>query len=132
MLVIRETEKGVLLERDCVQFWVPKRWLSGFGNGPPDSWKLTPAAIKAYAIAAKKHWSNIGFDALGIFETLRETDRAVLLRCVVELPNANKEERADFWLPKAKTADIEFVKMKVREILERFPFVGARIKGFKV
>jgi hypothetical protein len=48
----------------------------------------------------------------------------------VELPHAGEERRAEFWLPKAKTADYKFVRMKLQELLERFPFTGARIKGF--
>jgi len=129
MRIIKETDKGLLLEKDCVQFWIQKRWLSGYG-GPANSWLLTPAGVKAYAMAARKHWQSFSFDALKVFETLRETDNAVLLRCAVELPFSGEERVADFWLPKAKTADRGFVKLKLREVLERFPFVGAKVKGF--
>jgi hypothetical protein len=129
MLVIKKTEKGLLMEKDCVRFWIRKRWLSG-REGPADAWKLTPAGVKAYAIAAREHWKNFGFNALKVFETVRETDKAVLLRCAVELPHAGEERTAEFWLPKAKAADMGFVKMKIREVLERFPFVRARVKGF--
>ena len=130
MIVIKETEKGLLLEKDGVQFWVQKRWLSGYGVEPTQAWKLTPAGVKAYAIAAREHWRNFGFDAEKIFEKLRETDKAVLLRCAVELPHSGEERLADFWLPKTKTADRGFVKMKLREVLERYPFIGAKVKGF--
>lgn len=123
MRIIKETEKGLLLEKDCVQFWVQRRWFKTDGS-------LTPAGIKAYAIAARGYWKNFGFDAEKVFEKMRETDRAVLLRCAVELPHLGEERLADFWLPKAKTTDRGFVKMKLREVLERFPFVGARVKGF--
>jgi hypothetical protein len=133
MRVIRETEKGLLLEKCGVQFWVQKRWVSGItapAEDPAHPWRLTPAGVKAYAIAAREHWRHFGFDARRAFETIRETDKAVLLRCAVELPHAGEERAADFWLPKAKATDWAFVKMKLGEVLERFPFVGARVKGF--
>ena len=122
MLIVRETEKGLLLEKDCVQFWVQKRWFTNC--------KLTPAGVKAYAIAAREHWKNFGFDAMKEFAVSRETEKAVLLKCTVELPHAGDERTADFWLPKAKSTDRGFVKMKLKEVLDRYPFVGARIKGF--
>jgi len=129
MRVVKETDKGLLLEKDCVQFWIQKRWLSGYKESPT-AWQLTPAGVKAYAMAARKHWKNFGFDALRVFETLRETDKAVLLRCSVELPHSGEEKTADFWVPKSKATDRGFVVLKIKEVLERFPFVGARVKGF--
>ena len=128
--IIKETGKGLLIEKDCVQLWIQKRWLSGYGKEPAQTWQLTPAGVKAYAIAAREHWKAFGFDALKVFEKLRETEKAVLLRCLVELPHLGEEHPVDFWLPKAKAFDRGFVKMKVQEVLERFPFVGARVKGF--
>jgi hypothetical protein len=133
MRIIKETEKGLLLERDCVQFWVRKRWVSGVTvpeEDPAHPWRLTPAGVKAYAMAAREHWKNFGFDARSVFETVRETDKAVLLRCTVELPHAGEERPAEFWLPKCKAADLKFVRMKLREVLELYPFVGAKVKGF--
>jgi hypothetical protein len=61
---------------------------------------------------------------------LRKTDKAILFQCVVELPHAGEENTAEFWLPKTKTTDYKFIKMKIREVLEHFPFVGAKVKGF--
>ena len=130
MTIIRTTNKGLLLQKDGVQFWVQKRWLSGYGEKPDGSWHLTPAGVRAYAIASRDHWKHFGFDAEKIFEKLRETEKAVLLRCEVELPHAGEEKEAEFWLPKSKVTDRSFVRMKIREVLERFPFVGARVKGF--
>jgi len=130
MLVIKETGKGLLLEKDCVRFWVQKRWLSGYGAKPPGEWRLTPAGVKAYAAAAREHWKNFGFDALKVFHLVRETGKAALLRCAVELPRAGEVRDAEFWLPKALTSDRAFVKMKLKEVLEKFPFEGARVRGF--
>lgn len=115
-----------------MRFWIQKRWLNGYGETPPDLWRLTAAGVKAFAIAAREHWRGFGFDAREVFQTVRETDKAVLMRCTVELPQSGQEREAEFWLPKSKTADRGFVKMKLREVLERFPFVGIRVKGFAI
>jgi len=132
MQVIKETDKGLLIEKDCVQFWVQRRWLSGYGKEPAREWQLTPAGVKAYAIAARKYKQNYHFNTYEIFTAVRETEKAVLLKCTVELPHNGTVIEEVFWLPKSKTSDWYFVKMKLLDVLNRYPHVGARIKGFDV
>jgi hypothetical protein len=129
MQIIKETEKGLLLEKNCVRFWISKKWLSG-RNGPAQNWKLSPAGMRAYAIAANEHRKYFGFDAAKVFEKVMETKKAVLLRCSVVLSCGGEERAAEFWLPKSMTANVGFVKKKLGEVLEGFPFEGAGIKGF--
>jgi hypothetical protein len=119
MYVERETEKAFLIVHDAVSFWIQKRW---YKNG-----KLTPAGWKAFHIAKREHCKNFGFNALKEFEVTRETEKAVLLRCMVESPGG-KETTVEFWLPRSMVYDYVFVSRKVREIEERFPFIGTRVK----
>jgi hypothetical protein len=122
MITLKETEKGLLMEKDAVPFWIQKRWLKKDGT-------LTAAGVKAYAIAAREHWKHWGFDALKSFSLERETEKAVLLRCEVELPHENRVARAEFWVPRSLTGDYGFVSRKVKEVLDRFPFAGAKVRG---
>jgi hypothetical protein len=121
MVVVRETEKGVLMEKDAVPFWVQKRWVRADGS-------LTPAGTKAYAIAARKHWSHWDFDALKAFKAVRETDKAVLLRCEVDLPHEGRAATAEFWIPRTLVNNYQFVSGKIKEVENRFPFVGTKVK----
>ena len=120
MYVEKETEKGLLMVRDAVPFWIQRRWLKADGT-------LTPAGWKAYHIARKAHWAHWGYDALKEFAVARETEKAVLLRCIVERPDG-PETAVEFWLPKSMTGDWNFVAAKVREVERGFPFVGTRVK----
>jgi hypothetical protein len=125
MQLIKETEKGLLLEKNSVQFWVQKRWLSGYGKQPFNSCELTLSGTRAYAKAVRK---NKPVD-LNIFEKVKETDKAILFKCIIMLPHIGEEKADEFWLPKTKIDDNDFIKMKLREVLEKYPFVGVKIKG---
>jgi hypothetical protein len=120
MRVVQQTEKAFLMEKDAVSFWIQKRWVKADGT-------LTPRGWKAYYMAARTHWKHFGFDALTEFERVRETDKAVLLRCVVERPDA-PSAAVEFWLPKSMTGNWNFVARKVREIEAGFPFVGTQVR----
>ena len=120
MYIEKETEKALLMVRDAVAFWIQRRWLKADGS-------LTKAGWKAYHIAARDHWKHFSFNALKEFETARETEKAVLLKCVIEHGDGSETE-AEFWLPKSMTRDRAFVSGKIREIEERHPFTGTRVR----
>jgi hypothetical protein len=77
-------------------------------------------------MAAREHWKRFGYDAEKEFEAVRRTEKAVLLRCAVELPDGGTEA-AEFWLPRAVTGNWEFVARKIKEIEAGFPFNGMRV-----
>ena len=120
MYVEKETEKALLLVLDAVPFWVQKRWLKADGT-------LTPAGWKAFHIAKRAHWQNFSFDALKEFETVRETEKAVLLRCVVDVPDSPVSQ-AEFWLPLSMTGNYNFVAKKVMEVEAGYPFIGTHVR----
>ena len=119
MYVEKETEKALLMVLDAVPFWIQKRWLKNDGT-------LTPAGWKAFHMAKRLHWRNFGFDALKEFEPVRETEQAVLLRCIVERPDSPPVTE-DFWLPRSMTGNYNFVAKKVQEVEDKFPFIGTRV-----
>jgi hypothetical protein len=123
MYVEKETDKAFLMCKDAVSFWIQKRWLRE-KDGVPE---LTKAGWKAYHMAAREHWKHFGFDALKAFTPVRETGKAVLLRCDVETPDGSASH-ADFWAPKSMTGDREFIRGKIRELEAGFPFIGMRVK----
>ena len=116
MRVVKETEKGRLLEHEGIRFWIQKRWQRGDGS-------LTPAGKRSLAIAA----AHAGFDASKVFPMEAETERAVLLRCTVDMPHEGRQAQAQFWVPRSMISEYDFVARKVREIEERFPFAGAKV-----
>ena len=120
MVVEKETEKGLLMVLDAVPFWIQKRWLKADGT-------LTAAGWKAFHIAKREHWRHFGYDALKEFEMVRETEKAVLLRCAVE-HHDGRVSPEEFWLPRSMTCNWNFVAAKVREVEERFPFIGTRVR----
>jgi len=120
MYVEKETDHALLMVHEAVSFWIKKRWLRS-------DWSLTPAGWKSYHIARKKHWQYFGFDALKEFEVERETEKAVLLRCTVYCPDGTVKQEV-FWIPKSMTDNHAFVAMKVREVEDRHPFIGTRVK----
>ena len=119
MYVEKETEKALLVVHNAITFWIQKRWMK---NG-----KLLPAGWKAFRDAEKKHRQHWNFDALKEFELIRETTKAVLLRCMIERLGGPKEN-IDFWLPKTMTNNYDFVFKKVQELEFAFPFINARVK----
>jgi hypothetical protein len=123
MFVEKETEKALLMCRDSVSFWIQKRWLLKKGA----EMNLTRDGWKAYHIAAREHWKHFGYDALKEFGLVRETDKAVLLRCAVDMPDGGTEA-AEFWMPKAMTGNWKFVAGKIGEIERGFPFEGTRVR----
>ena len=118
MYVEKETEKALLVVHNAVSFWIQRRWMK---NG-----KLLPAGMKAYREAEKKHWQHLEFDALKEFDLIRGTEKAVLLRCVIERFDGRKEY-LQFWVPRSMTNNWEFVSRKIKELEDGFPFIGARI-----
>jgi len=120
MVTLRETERARLLEHDGIQFWIQKRWQRADGS-------LTPAGKRSMAIAADYRRRHAGFDATKIFAVVGGTERAVQLRCEVDLPHEGRRAEARFWVPRSMTADYRFVAGKVREVENSFPFVGAKV-----
>jgi hypothetical protein len=120
MFVEKETEKGLLMVRDAVPFWIQKRWLKADGT-------LTQAGWRAYHMAAREHRQHFGFDALKEFRPVRQTEKAVLLRCVMEHPDG-RTTTEEFWLPLSMTGNWNFVAAKVKEVEARSPFIGARVR----
>jgi len=118
MYVERETEKAVYVWHNSVGLWLPKTWLK---NG-----KFTPKAWKKFRDAQKKHWKHFAFNALEEFELVRETEKAVQLRCEIMRPNRQKT-KIEFWLPKSMTRNWDFVNKKIRELEEKFPYVDSRV-----
>jgi hypothetical protein len=88
---------------------------------------LTREGWKAYHIAAREHREHSGYDALKEFALVRETEKAVLLRCAVELPEGEPGS-AEFWLPKSMTGNRRFVREKLEGIEAGFPFHGTRVQ----
>jgi hypothetical protein len=123
MYVEKETGKAYLMNKDAVSFWIQKRWLV-MKEGAAG---LTKEGWKAYHIAAREHWKHAGYDALKEFRLVRETEKAVLLRCEVEGPDGVAGE-AEFWVPKSMTGDWGFVLRKVRETEAGLPFHGMRVR----
>ena len=120
MRVLKETEKGRLLENEGIRFWIQKRWQRADGT-------LTPAGKRSMAIAAEYRRRHAGFDASKVFPMEAETERAVLLRCKVDMPHEGRQARAQFWVPRSMITEYDFVARKIREIEERFPFAGAKV-----
>jgi len=118
MTVVKETEKARLIEKDGIRFWVQKRW---YKDG-----KLTPAGVKAFAIATKEQRQHSGFDATKVFEVMIRTEKAVLLRCEVDTPQG--VNISDFWVPLSMTGDFQFIKRKIKEVEARYPFVGSKVR----
>jgi len=125
MYVERESYlgKALLMNKDGVSFWIQRRWLKGDSvNG----FDLTPAGWKAYYIAAREHARHLNFEALTEFEFVKDTEKAVLLRCVVVHPDGTKT-KSEFWLPKSMTGNWKFVQAKIKEIEDGFPFKGTYV-----
>lgn len=122
MYIEKETEKALLVCHDAVTFWIQKRWL----KAGEDGWRLTPAGWKSYHVAARERAKHFGFDALKEFEFVRDTDKAVLLRCVARRSDGTKTP-AEFWLPKSMTDNFRFVESKIREVESGFPFTGTYV-----
>ncbi|MDR0709154.1 MAG: hypothetical protein LBF77_03700 [Spirochaetaceae bacterium] len=120
MRVMKETEKGRLLEYEGIRFWIQKRWQRADGS-------LTPAGKRSMATAAEYRRRHAGFDARKVFPVKGETERAVLLGCTVAIPHEGRHIRAQFWVPRSVITDYGFVSRKIREVEEGFPFVGARV-----
>jgi len=120
MTVEKRTEKALLVVHDAVPFWIQKRWMRADGS-------LTAAGWKAFHIAKRAHCAHFGFDALKEFEVRRETDKAVLLRCIVERPDGPAVQ-AEFWLPRSMAGNWNFVAKKVQEIEREFPFEGTCVR----
>jgi len=118
MYVEKETEKALLVVHNAVSFWIQRRWMK---NG-----KLLPAGMKAYREAEKKHWQHFEFDALKEFDQIRQTEKAILLSCAIELINGHKEY-LQFWVPRSMINNWEFVSRKIKELEDGYPFIGARI-----
>jgi hypothetical protein len=118
MYVEKETEKTFLMTHNAVSFWIQKRW---WKNG-----KLSPAGWKAFRNAEKERSEHIYFDALKEFELERETEKAVLLRCVIRRSDGQKTN-IQFWMPKSMTRNWGFVARKVLELEAEFPYVNARV-----
>jgi hypothetical protein len=123
MYVEKETEKAFLVCKDAVSFWIQKRWLVTKEGNPT----LTKEGWKRYHIAARNHWKHLSFDAMKEFTLVRETEKAVLLRCAVQMPDGSVSQ-ADFWLPKAMTVNWVFVQKKIQEVEKTFAFEGTRVK----
>jgi hypothetical protein len=115
-----ETEKALRLNKDGVSFWVQKRWLKA-------DWSLSPAGWRAYHMAAREKTQHCDFDALKEFGFVRDTEKAVLLCCMVQQPDGSKTQ-VEFWLPKSMTDNFRFVKAKIQEIEKSFPFIGTYVK----
>jgi hypothetical protein len=120
MILVKETEKAKLLEKDGVSFWVQERWVRTDGT-------LTPAGIKSYAIARKNHVKHEDFNARKTFAVVRETDKAVLLRCKVFIEHELRETFTEFWIPKSMAENYQFVRRKVAEVERSFPFIGTKV-----
>lgn len=118
MYIEKETEKAFLMVHNAVPFWIQKQW---YKDG-----KLMPSGWKAYREAEKKHWRHFSFDALKEFEIERETEKAVLLRCVITRPNDEKTD-SKFWVPKSMTNNFDFVSRKIKELEDAFPFINAHV-----
>lgn len=126
MITVKETEKGKLLEYDGVRFWIQKRWQRKDGQ-------LTAAGKQAMAIAMREHRRRWAFDARRAFTVVRETEKAVLVRCPVaggetDLPHQG-QGAAEFWIPRSMVLNYGYVKEKVREIERGFPFGGRLVWG---
>jgi len=120
MHIEKETEKALLVNHNAVPFWIQKRWLKADGD-------LTKQGWKAYHIASREYWKHFGFDAMKEFEFVQETEKAVLLRCVVMLHDG-AEQMQEFWLPKTMLRNWNFVSKKICEVEAKFPFVGTYVK----
>jgi len=123
MYIEKETEKAFLINKDGISFWIRLNWLRG---NSVSGWDLTPAGWKAYHIAAREKAKHLYFDALKEFEFVRDTEKAVLLRCVVMQPDGTKTN-TEFWLPKSMTGNWKFVQTKIKEIEGGFPFKGTYV-----
>jgi len=115
MYVEKETDKALLLVHNAVPFWIQKRWMK---NG-----KLLPAGWKAYRDAEKKHWEHFNFDVTREFEKVRETEKAMQLRCIIVRADGRKNDVL-FWLPKSMTHNWDFVLKKIQEVEDDLPYVG--------
>jgi hypothetical protein len=122
----KETDRAFLMLHEGVSFWIQKRWLKARRSSSA-SHELTPAGWKAYHIAARAHWKHFGFDALKEFDLVKDTEKAVRLRCVVVRPDGT-ETPEEFWLPKSMMYEWGFVAAKIKEIEQKFPFVGTYVK----
>jgi hypothetical protein len=121
MRVITETEKGRLLEYDGIRFWIQKRWQRVDGS-------LTPAGKRAMAIMAEYQRKYGDFDASKIFQVEAETERAVQLRCTVDIPHEGRQVQAQFWIPRSMITEYYFVRRKIQlEVERRFPFTGVKV-----
>jgi len=119
MITVRETDKARLLEYDGIQFWIQKQWQKADGT-------LTPRGKKAMAIAADYKRRHAGFDATKTFTVVGETAAAVLLDCEIIVPNENQRVHARFWVPRSMINDYRFVSKKVKEVEDKFPFIGTK------
>jgi len=122
MYIEKETWKAFLMNHEGVSFWIQQRWL----KGPSTNFDLTPAGWKAFYMAAKENAKHIDFDALKEFNFVRDTEKAVLLECIVRMPDGQKVKK-EFWLPKSMTDNFRFVKLKINEIEKSYPFKGTYV-----
>jgi len=119
MIIVRETDRARMLEHNGIQFWIQKRWQKADGT-------LTPAGKKAMAIAADYKRRHANFDAAKTFTVVRETAAAVLLDCEIIVPNESQRVHARFWVPRSMINDHRFVSRKVKEVEDKFPFIGTK------
>jgi hypothetical protein len=118
----KETLKAMLIKIDKVSFWIQLRWMKAHEAG----WEMTPAGCKAYYKASREQAIYADFDALKEFKFIRDTEKAVLLECMVQLPEEQKAPH-EFWLPKSMTENFRFVKLKMSEIEKSYPFEGTYV-----
>jgi hypothetical protein len=116
-VVEKETLKAMLIKISGVSFWIQQRWLKARETG----WELTAAGWKAYYMVAREQAKHENFDALKEFKFIRDTEKAVLLECIVQLPDEQKAPH-EFWLPKSMTDNFRFVKFKMNEIEKSYAF----------
>jgi len=121
-IVEKETLKAMLIKISDVSFWIQKRWLKARESG----WEMTPAGWKTYYTVAQEQAKHADFDALKEFKFIRDTEKAVLLECMVQLPDEQKAPH-EFWLPKSMTDNFRFVKLKMNEIEKSYPFEGTYV-----
>jgi len=120
MTVMRETERAKLLMHNGIEFWIQKRWQKADGT-------LTPAGKKAMAIAASEKRRHGDFDATKKFNEVKRTASAVLLSCYVKIPNVVVYDLDQFWVPLSMVCDYKFVKKKVEEVENKYPFIGTKV-----
>lgn len=122
--IVRETEKAVLVkDKSGKEGWLQKRWLRPDGTVSKDTFDKATSELKARneEFQSARDFKN-GFHEYGF---VKETEKAVGLEVVGEIPNLETSFKRIIWIPKSVMRDGKvpgwIIEKKIAEMKDAFP-----------